>query len=422
MPPLSADERAALKADIASRGVQVPVEYDEMGNILDGHHRTELCHELGITHWPRLVRHGLSEEEKRRHARRLNLDRRHLNTDQKRSLIEAELREAPDVSDRAIAWGLGVDHKTVGAARDRLESDGEIPRLDRREGRDGKVRRIVQFVPSTPEEEAGLSISAKALRARQQQAKGQRREEREADLADRIAALPTQKFGVILADPEWRFEPWSRETGLDRSADNHYPTSCLEVIKSRDVASIAAPDCILFLWATVPMLPHALSVMEAWGFDYRSHCVWIKDRIGTGYWFRNKHELLLVGVRGNIPAPAMGTQWDSAQGPTMVQSHSQKPDDFLMMIEAYFPTLPKIELNRRGEARKGWEAWGNEVVASDLPPHDPDTGEILPEPTRMTEDELLAGLAPLLPPEPDLPDITDYLKRGHPDCPAGAKP
>jgi N6-adenosine-specific RNA methylase IME4 len=31
------------------------------------------------------------------------------------------------------------------------------------------------------------------------------------------------------------------------------------------------------------------------------------------------------------------------------------------MIEQYFPTLPKIELNRRGPPRPGWDAWGNEA-------------------------------------------------------------
>jgi N6-adenosine-specific RNA methylase IME4 len=34
---------------------------------------------------------------------------------------------------------------------------------------------------------------------------------------------------------------------------------------------IAADDCILFLWATVPMLPQALELMHDWGFQYRSH-------------------------------------------------------------------------------------------------------------------------------------------------------
>lgn len=192
-----------------------------------------------------------------------------------------------------------------------------------------------------------------------QEAKKARRQQRESELALAQQQLPEKRYGVILADPEWRFEPYSRETGMDRSADNHYPTSPLEVIKARDVPSIAANDCVLFLWATVPMLPQALEVMKAWGFDYRSHCIWNKDRIGTGHWFRGKHELLLLGARGQIPAPAPGSQWDSVIEAKRAE-HSEKPIIFHEMIEAYFPNLPKIELNAR-KARAGWDAWGNEL-------------------------------------------------------------
>jgi N6-adenosine-specific RNA methylase IME4 len=47
-----------------------------------------------------------------------------------------------------------------------------------------------------------------------------------------------------------------------------------------------ADDCVLFLWATIPMLPQALEVMAAWGFTYKSQFVWVKDKAGTGYWAR----------------------------------------------------------------------------------------------------------------------------------------
>jgi N6-adenosine-specific RNA methylase IME4 len=200
----------------------------------------------------------------------------------------------------------------------------------------------------------------RAARAEAILRKFERRTTRERQLAGRILKLPDKRYGVILADPEWRYEPWSRATGLDRSADNHYPTSCLEVIAARDVPSIAADDCALFLYATIPMLPHALVVMAAWGFDYKSHHAWGKDKSGTGYWNREKHELLLVGTRGNVPCPAPGTQWDSLiMAPR--GRHSEKPECFLEMIEQYFPNLPKIELNRRGAPRPGWDAWGNEA-------------------------------------------------------------
>lgn len=190
--------------------------------------------------------------------------------------------------------------------------------------------------------------------------KSGRRAEREQELAAKTRALPDRKYNVILADPEWQFEPWSRLTGMDRAADNHYPTSCTAVIAARDVPSIAAKDCALFLCATAPMLAHAMLVMEVWGFDYVTNWELHKNRIITGYWNRNRHEHLLLGKRGDVPCPAPGEQWDSIIE-MQVGRHSAKPVEICEMIEAYFPNLPKIELNRRGEPRPGWDAWGNEV-------------------------------------------------------------
>lgn len=191
--------------------------------------------------------------------------------------------------------------------------------------------------------------------------KAEKRAAREAELAAKQTALPDKRYGVIIADPEWRFEPYSRETGMDRAADNHYPTSPTDVIASRPVGDIAADDCVLFLWATAPMLPDALAVMENWGFAYKSHIIWDKVHIGTGYWARNQHELLLIGTRGDVPAPAMGDQTASILAVAR-KEHSAKPERFLELVESYFPTLPKIELNRRGPPRKGWDAWGNEAA------------------------------------------------------------
>jgi len=190
-----------------------------------------------------------------------------------------------------------------------------------------------------------------------------RREQRERNLAARILALPDKRYGVILADPGWQFEPWSRTTGMDRAADNHYPTSITEVIAALDVASIAADDCVLFLWATVPMIEAALMVMRAWGFTYKSQLVWDKEVAGTGYWFRNQHEILLVGTRGKVPAPAMGKQWLSVIIERR-RAHSVKPEQVYALIESYFPNLPKIELFAR-TARAGWSRWGAEAPAAE---------------------------------------------------------
>jgi N6-adenosine-specific RNA methylase IME4 len=185
-----------------------------------------------------------------------------------------------------------------------------------------------------------------------------RRKIREAQLGARQRALPAKQYGVIYADPEWPFATWS-EAGKGRAAENHYPTSLLPVIASRPVERIAAADCALFLWITRPLLPAGLAVLEAWGFAYVTSFIWDKVEAGTGYWARDNAEILLLGRRGDIPCPAMGTQYPALVAERK-RGHSVKPEWAAAMIEAYFPHLPKIELNARAH-RPGWDAWGLEA-------------------------------------------------------------
>jgi len=140
LPPLSEEQYRALRSDIAENGVLVPVEYDEDGNILDGFHRVRACRELGLDDWPSITRWGLTEQEKRTHARRVNMNRRHLNREQKREQIRAQLKDTPKWSNNRIAQVLGVDDKTVKAVRDEMTTTSEIPKLDSLVGADGKER------------------------------------------------------------------------------------------------------------------------------------------------------------------------------------------------------------------------------------------------------------------------------------------
>lgn len=160
MPSLSDEDFASLKADIEERGVLVPVEYDEAGNILDGHHRIRACQELGILEWPKLIREGMTDDEKRVHARQLNLARRHLNQAQKRELIAAQLMETPEKSDRQIAVGLGVSHPTVSAVRNELEKNGDVENFTTSTDTKGRKQprskpKKVKYVDNTPAGKAG---------------------------------------------------------------------------------------------------------------------------------------------------------------------------------------------------------------------------------------------------------------------------
>ncbi|NQU21798.1 MAG: ParB N-terminal domain-containing protein [Candidatus Nealsonbacteria bacterium] len=161
LPPPSPQEYAALKANIESRGIQVPVEHDENGDVLDGHSRTQIAEELGITKYPVRVIEGLTEEQKRHHILAGNLNRRHLSRKQKRELVEQELKQCPRITDRWLAELTGVDHKTVGAVRRRMVGNGEIPHVEKFKARDGKVYRNRSILANTPAE---LANARKAIR------------------------------------------------------------------------------------------------------------------------------------------------------------------------------------------------------------------------------------------------------------------
>lgn len=104
LPPLGADAYGALKADIARHGVLVPVELDETGHVLDGHHRLRAAHELGLAGVPTVVRSGLSEAQKREHALRLNLLRRHLGPVSWAGAFRS-LAQVRGLGDRLGGWG-----------------------------------------------------------------------------------------------------------------------------------------------------------------------------------------------------------------------------------------------------------------------------------------------------------------------------
>jgi N6-adenosine-specific RNA methylase IME4 len=217
----------------------------------------------------------------------------------------------------------------------------------------------------TPEAKREVRKAAKEVRAEDQVEKKRKRDEKEAKLGARIRALPDVKAGLILSDFEWHFKVRSEVTGMDRHAANHYVTAAecdtAEAIveRQRERMSIAAEDCVHLMWVPACFDKIGHKVMELQGFTYVSQFVWIKDGIGTGFWVRDAHELLLIGVRGKVPAPAMGEQFRSViEGPR--GEHSQKPDRQYEIAEHYFPNLPKVELNAR-RSREGWIPWGNEA-------------------------------------------------------------
>lgn len=172
-------------------------------------------------------------------------------------------------------------------------------------------------------------------------------------------SLPEGVYNVIYADPPWSYANWSGEQNPSafQSAAHTYPTMSTDDICAMPVADHAGEDAVLFLWATSPLLPDALRVMEAWGFEYKACMVWVKNRApGLGWWVQTYHELLLIGVRGQMPP--QGRPKSVVTAP--VTEHSRKPDEFYSVIESMYPGGAYLELFAR-RTRDNWVAFGNEV-------------------------------------------------------------
>jgi len=191
--------------------------------------------------------------------------------------------------------------------------------------------------------------------------KGQRRIDKMASLAGKAMVMPTEHYVVAVLDPAWRQEPWSRETGLNKAPDNHYPTQT-----PAEVAALKpqlTKDAIVYMWTTTSMMRVGQTILEDWGLEYRSHMVWVKERpgkqMGTGFWSRVDHEIVLIYTQGKPPAPAESDRISSVLY-SPVGKHSEKPDAFFDMIDRSYPTLPKLEMYAR-KPRNGWTVLGNEV-------------------------------------------------------------
>lgn len=187
------------------------------------------------------------------------------------------------------------------------------------------------------------------------------RAQRDEQLAQAETVWPSGVYPVIYADPPWRYEHPPMGDG-NRSIENQYPTMLLEEICALPVLDIAAENAVLFLWATTPKLAECMDVIAAWGFEYRTCMAWVKDKIGMGYYVRNKHELLLIARRGALPVPEPSNRPSSVVVAPRLE-HSAKPPEFYDLIEQMYPGFPMVELFCR-TPREGWAAWGNQASAA----------------------------------------------------------
>lgn len=192
-----------------------------------------------------------------------------------------------------------------------------------------------------------------------------------------LALRPAEGFDLIMADPPWQFTTRSPKGITAKGAGGQYDTMTLDDVCAMPVVELAARDCLLWLWATNPMLPQAFQVLEAWGFTFKTAGTWVKrtkhgkDAFGTGYILRSANEPFLIGTRGS-PTTTRKVRSTVASGETdplvkssitieaVVREHSRKPDEAFIAAETMLPDASRIELFSR-QTRLGWTSWGHEV-------------------------------------------------------------
>ena len=367
VPPLSPEDYQRLRDSISERGVVIPVTVDQDGNLLDGHHRRKAAAELGVP-CPETVVHCDSEEQRLALAASLNADRRQM-TDAQRVYLGRTLEgRLADVARQRMAEGgakaaPGKPGTLVPPFTEPQRTRDDVARqVGLGSGRSyerGKqlAEKAESFAPDVAEK---MANGAMTIREASREVRQREKAVRVAEIASRVVddnLNDLATFPVLYVDPPWRYEHAPDST---RQIENHYPTLSLDEICALPVP--ADDDAVLFLWATSPKLAEAMRVLDAWDFSYRTCMVWVKDRVGMGYYARQRHELLLIAVRGKPETPIESARPDSViEAPR--GAHSAKPERVYEVIEAMYPHLPKVELFARNQ-RDGWAAWGNQAAAA----------------------------------------------------------
>ena len=371
LPPLTAEEYQKLERSLREEGCrEALIAWN--GILVDGHHRYKICNEYNIPY------EVIEKEFPDRSSVILWVygnqeGRRNLTIGQKLELasklkavlaLQGKERQAEAGKQRGRGGQqagklLLNSGKAIDATRDAARQFGVSPdslrkyEVVKKRGTEAQIQGVLS-------DEMSLNQAHKQVKAKQRKAEKMEKM--------RVAAQTTitplnklGKFSIIYADPPWQYE---HETQGRQEIENIYPTMLLGDIMKLPINEIAMENCILFLWCPNPKVGEAIDVVKAWGFDYRTNSVWVKDRIGMGYYNRQQHEMLMIAVKGNMPTP------DPVNRPPSVieaprREHSRKPDEVYEMIEKMYPDLRKVELFAR-HTHPGWIVWGNEVDGDGL--------------------------------------------------------
>jgi len=179
-----------------------------------------------------------------------------------------------------------------------------------------------------------------------------------------------KKYKIIYADPPWSFNSKKSGGSMTSGAASHYPTMTMGELKSMDIKSLCADDCLLVMWWVGSQPQNAIDLCEAWGFTVKNMngFVWNKLTVrhlpffGMGFYTRAGSESALIAVRGK-PSNIIVNHGVRAVRSAVNTKHSRKPPQFRDDIVKMCGNVPRLEMFAR-ESTDNWSVFGNEVPGS----------------------------------------------------------
>jgi site-specific DNA-methyltransferase (adenine-specific) len=319
MRDLTEAEYAELKQSIIENGLLKAIDYDEFGNILDGHHRMKICSELNIIDYPRMVTAGLTETEKLKFAFEVNATRRHLSRNEKLEHTKNMLLKHPNLSDRLIGKRAGASHQLVGKARKELEAEGQLVAATSSLGADGKERTrqtkrglIAVYNPNERTQRALQDIavvekmSETGLSARKAQ-ESLRREEKAkrkdtagiilnskdcrlftADLRAGLPEITAGSVNLILIDPPYSYKDYSdiwqpMAQVSERILADHGILLVMAGVANLDKKMAALSQYLRYHWTLTVLVERASPPLQWMGISTRQKPVLVYVKKGWKY-------------------------------------------------------------------------------------------------------------------------------------------
>lgn len=354
---------SSLAQSINDLGLLHPIVLDTNNNLISGERRLAACKALGWRRVPVSVV-SLTGNDLLRAERDENTERAPFLPSEMVAIAErfaamesraAKSRQIAHLKRGTNARGGTVPQRDKGATRDRIGKFFGVSGRHYEQAKcvvDAAASDPKRYRPFMEEMDRTGNVSAAYAKTRRLQL---------LSAGASAGDLPAGKFRVIYADPPWSYGANLHHT---QGVGHHYRTMTLQEICELPVHDAVAKHAVLFLWTTAPHLENAFSVINAWGFSYKTGLVWDKVRHIFGNYVSVRHEHLLIATRGSCVPDRLTPQIDSVVELKRGTLHSGKPEHFRKVIERLYSRGRKLELFAR-TAAKGWSVWGDQIETRD---------------------------------------------------------